>query len=361
VLVVEGVSLCRVLGTKTSGAERAGDCHIHRKALPPTPNTDRDVPWPTTRGGPKNVLLLKRVSEHGLLTKPANQVAHAVVSHDDIPVPSAARGVVAENINGLLAHRAGGARRHNRHTEPVGDRDPKVLGLHDGVHSVDVGGDSRHEGPSVGLRDAKKALTLPAGRGAIHKTLVDALIDPEGGVLLGAGPADDRGGDNPLLGGGRTGLPEAGGEGGARVVDDPPKTQPPQRRSETRLSVDLVRHGEAQMASADRMTWSKREACSIQRSRGVVLMKWTARTMEKETRRRYRADCESWNSSSRLTEVVRREKSLPSTKGEAVEAGPRGTPSMQIWSVGTKVTPGMGQEGGVVAFSQDHSHLAALR
>ena len=80
VLVVEGVSLCRVLGTKTSGAERAGDCHIHRKALPPTPNTDRDVPWPTTRGGPKNVLLLKRVSEHGLLTKPANQVAHGCAS-----------------------------------------------------------------------------------------------------------------------------------------------------------------------------------------------------------------------------------------------------------------------------------------
>jgi hypothetical protein len=61
-----------------------------------------------------------------------------MVSHNKISIPRAARGVIAHNINGLHATRAGEPEGDNFDTEPVRDCDAEKFGSHDGVIPVFV-------------------------------------------------------------------------------------------------------------------------------------------------------------------------------------------------------------------------------
>src|SRR5215204_6021595 len=175
---------------KTKSAERAGDCHIHRQTTTPRPQRKSDIPRTTTRSGTQDVLLHDRV-EKTFFTEPVDQVADAVVSHDNIPVPCAASGVIAENINDLLA----------QGTNVPGDTTStprrEVVGIHDSVRPVEVRRDGRQESPSMRFCDTEKTLTLPSVRGPIHQRLVDAPIDPKGSVLLGSKGSDNGGGHEP--------------------------------------------------------------------------------------------------------------------------------------------------------------------
>jgi hypothetical protein len=62
------------------------------------------------------------------------------VTDNDITGPCAANGVVAENINGLHAHRANGIRVHHRDTQSILDCGAEVAGFEDGVVTVFTGG-----------------------------------------------------------------------------------------------------------------------------------------------------------------------------------------------------------------------------
>ena len=58
------------------------------------------------------------------------------MSNDDIPVPSAARGVVAINVNGLLAQRAGDFFFQHWKSEAVSNGSAEDSWLQKGVSSV---------------------------------------------------------------------------------------------------------------------------------------------------------------------------------------------------------------------------------
>jgi hypothetical protein len=210
VLVVESIGIRRMGRPEAESAKRASDRDINRQTTTTRPQRESDIPRTTTRSGAKDALLLQDWVKKTLITEPFDQVADTVVPHDHIPIPSAARGVIAENIDGLLAQGTGSAGRHNFNAKTVGDRNLEVVGLHDSIRPVQVGRDGRQESPSMRLSYAKETLTLPSVRGALHQRLVDGLIDAKGGLLLGPKGAEDRGGNDPLLARGETGLPKAG-------------------------------------------------------------------------------------------------------------------------------------------------------
>ena len=58
------------------------------------------------------------------------------MSNDDIPVPSAASGVVAINVNGLLAQRAGDLFFQQWKSEAVGHGSAENSWLQEGVTSI---------------------------------------------------------------------------------------------------------------------------------------------------------------------------------------------------------------------------------
>src|SRR5438270_11841107 len=84
---------------------------------------------------------------------------------------------------------------------------------------------------------------------------------------------------------------------------------------------------------------SNSAAESAQRERGVVLMKWVARTMLKEVRRRKKAAWLSSKSTSLSRAGRRREKSLSWTKLASKRAEPMGTPRIETSSRGVLGTP----------------------
>jgi hypothetical protein len=65
-----------------------------------------------------------------------NQVAKGVVSNDDIPIVSAASGVVAINIDGLLAQRAGDVFFQQRKSEAVSNGSAENSWLQKGITSI---------------------------------------------------------------------------------------------------------------------------------------------------------------------------------------------------------------------------------
>jgi hypothetical protein len=86
-------------------------------------------------------------------------------------------------------------------------------------------------------------------------------------------------------------------------------------------------------------------------------MKWTALTIEKEEEKN---QTESLQSLGGATAVDNREKSFFCTNSADLAADPNGTPNMQISSVGTRLTPGIGQASVLLGSNQDHSHFFLL-
>ena len=88
-------------------------------------------------------------------------------------------------------------------------------------------------------------------------------------------------------------------------------------------------------------------------------MKCVARTIPDDTRSKYIADCESLRSFRRSIATLTRENKRSLTKEAENDPEPKGTPSMQTSSVGTKTTPSFlsasGQSAVALAFSHDHS------
>jgi len=184
--------------TKADDTEGARDCHIDSQTLTATPDGDGDVTRAAARRLSEDTLLLKHGAQKALLTHPLNKVPDPVVPHDEISVPLAATGVIAKNVKGLLAKRAGELNRDNRETQTVGDRGPEDLRAHDRLVTVLGRGDGRDKGAGVWLEKAIEALaTAPIS--TLHQGPVDNLIDGEGRLLLGPEKIESGGGDDPSL------------------------------------------------------------------------------------------------------------------------------------------------------------------
>jgi hypothetical protein len=107
-----------------------------------------------------------------------------VVSHDEIPVPRAARGVVAQNINGLHATRTGDPKGNHLNAESVSDCDAKHFRSHDGIETVFVRRDCCDPSPGVRLSEAKQALAFTRAFGTSYQFLVDLFVNTVRGLFL---------------------------------------------------------------------------------------------------------------------------------------------------------------------------------
>jgi hypothetical protein len=138
-MLLEAVSVRWALKGEISTGERAGDSHVHGQAFGVSPTRDGNIPGPATR-----VLLTKQkpLFKHGrqetFFTKAADEVAEAVVAHDDVRVPLAARGVIAVTVKGL--HAKGTRNTRARHAEPqtVANSGPKDLRGEAAVRSIET-------------------------------------------------------------------------------------------------------------------------------------------------------------------------------------------------------------------------------
>ena len=80
---------------------------------------------------------------------------------NDVPFPSAANGVIAENIHGLHAHRAGGTFINHRKTKAIENSGAIVTGRQHSVVTIFARRDSSEEPVGVGLGTPRQALKLP--------------------------------------------------------------------------------------------------------------------------------------------------------------------------------------------------------
>jgi hypothetical protein len=82
------------------------------------------------------------------------------VSDYVVPIPYAASGVIAENVEGLHAIRTRNNRGDNRVTKAVRHRRPKQLGPHHAVRTVHLRGNRRHKSACVVRGNTGQSLPL---------------------------------------------------------------------------------------------------------------------------------------------------------------------------------------------------------
>ena len=82
------------------------------------------------------------------------------MTSDEVSCTSAARGVIAININGLLAHSTVDYTLEQRYSESVRHAYTEVAGAKDGVVPVLFGGNSSEETTRVWLGNSEEPLTL---------------------------------------------------------------------------------------------------------------------------------------------------------------------------------------------------------
>ena len=130
----------------------ADDCYVDGEAATETPDLDGDIAGSSAGAVafPENSELLHFGREEADFGEFEHQVPQTVVSRDPISRLLAAEGVVAINIHGLLAKRAGGRVREHRVSEEAGHGGAKDLWGKDGVIAVDPGRAGRQ--PCVGVR-----------------------------------------------------------------------------------------------------------------------------------------------------------------------------------------------------------------
>src|SRR5271156_4435857 len=157
VFIRPGIDVGGTVGPHVRGREWTSDGYVHSQTLSVGPERDRDVPRSPTGSRTENPLLLENRRQKALGADPLDQVPHAVMPHDVVPVPSAAPGVIAVTIKVLLAEGAGAAVRNNPEAQTVGDGHLEDLGPHHAVRTLHRGGDSRDKRASVGLGNPKEA------------------------------------------------------------------------------------------------------------------------------------------------------------------------------------------------------------
>ena len=82
------------------------------------------------------------------------------MTSDEVSCSSAARGVIAININGLLAHSTVDYTLEQRYAQSVRHAYTEVAGAKDGVVPVLFGGNSSEETTRVWLGNSEEPLTL---------------------------------------------------------------------------------------------------------------------------------------------------------------------------------------------------------
>jgi hypothetical protein len=162
-------------GPKTGDAKRAGDRNVDRQALTATPHRESNIPRAAPRSGTQDTFLFEPGVQETLLTHLLDKVTDTVVPNDNVSIPTAATGVIAESVKGLLAERAGEDARNNRVTKAVGHGCPKNPGAHNRVVPVLTRRDGRHESAGVWLEKTDESLAL-ANLRALHQTVVDGLV-----------------------------------------------------------------------------------------------------------------------------------------------------------------------------------------
>ena len=90
-----------------------------------------------------------------------NKVPQAVVPTDNVPFPNAANGVIAENIHGLRAHRAGDITINNREAETIQDGNAEIARRQNSIVAIFAGRNLREEAIGVRLGTSRQALELP--------------------------------------------------------------------------------------------------------------------------------------------------------------------------------------------------------
>jgi hypothetical protein len=177
-----------------------------------------------------------------------NQVAEGVVTNNDISVLSAASGVIAINVNGLLAQRAGDLLIQHRNTETVSDGCTEDSWLQKGVTSIFLGRDGSNEPVGVWLGAAPEALCLTLVRRRANQKGVPFLVEIEARYRLGhVFCRHPRWGYPRLFGSLHRFMPTCM-VSHVRVFGDPTEAETPQLGSEADLHERYIVHREPQDA-----------------------------------------------------------------------------------------------------------------
>jgi hypothetical protein len=167
-MLVVGVGLRRIGAPQVARTERTGHCHIHCQSITTRPKWDSHITRSATGGITKNTLLLQDWVEHSLVTHLSHEITNSVVANDIVPIPCAARGMIAELINGLLAQGTGDFPIHHPNTQPILHRSPKHLRLHHCIHPIVSGRHRCNPGARMQLRKPCEPLPLPLAARALH-------------------------------------------------------------------------------------------------------------------------------------------------------------------------------------------------
>jgi hypothetical protein len=154
--------------------------------------------------------------------------------------------MIAINIDGLLAQRAGDVLIQHRESEAVSNGGTEDSWLQKGVASILLGRNSSDEPVGVRLGTAPKALCLTLVRGRAHQKGVSFLVEIERRHRLESVFLRHPRWGNPHLFGSLHGFMPACMVGHVRVFGDSTKAKTSQLGSETNLNKRDVVHGKTQ-------------------------------------------------------------------------------------------------------------------
>ena len=119
VLLCLSIVIARADEPNVRRSQRAGDGHIDCETLAVFPDGDGDVARASTRRGAKDAVFLHHRGKHAIGSNAVDEVTNSVVADDAITRPCAAHGVVAMNVYGLHAQRAGNVVVQHTNTQTI--------------------------------------------------------------------------------------------------------------------------------------------------------------------------------------------------------------------------------------------------
>jgi len=170
-------------------------CHgdIHSQSLGILPTRDGDVSWPAARCVPQNESLFQDWRQETLLAYAMDEIPQAIVTHDNVRVPLAASGVVAENIKWLRAKGAQDITAGHPQPKTVPNRCAEHLRGQATVGSVEIGRNGSHPRTCVLGQQTCEPLVVS------DQARVDGLVDCKGGLSLRAAMQISLGRPSPRL------------------------------------------------------------------------------------------------------------------------------------------------------------------
>ena len=150
-MLVKTTLVSRIVQTKVLGGERRSNANVNNQTLGVLPAGESNIPWSTPwfLGVTKDAPLFQYWGQKALITHLGNKISDAIVTHDDVSILFAARGVIAVQVKRLRAKRTTDIRARHMDPETVPDRGTKDGGRHDAIRTLDPGRNGSHPGPRV--------------------------------------------------------------------------------------------------------------------------------------------------------------------------------------------------------------------